>query len=84
MAYDPPAGALAGFDTVDAADVIAAQFRQPMGTSEARVAMLEGYLRSHGPVSTYDIANSTGWPMGSSNGTCRSFRPRARPAVVSM
>ena len=45
-------------------EVIPARLRQAVGTAAARVAIVERYLRCHGPVTLYDVMNHTGWPAG--------------------
>jgi len=44
--------------------VIPAQWRKPIPREEARRNVIERYLRCHGPVTPYEIANHTGWAVG--------------------
>ena len=47
-----------------ASKVIPARWRKPMPREEARRNVIERYLRCHGPVTAYEIANHTGWAVG--------------------
>ncbi len=57
-------GAIVGFDSASAAELIPARWRKKMPQSAARAAVVERYLKCHGPVTQYEIMNHTGWPIG--------------------
>ncbi|MBT4815339.1 MAG: hypothetical protein HON70_06550, partial [Lentisphaerae bacterium] len=51
------------FEPKAASDVIAARLLRRMPRAEARCAVVTRYLASHGPMTPYEIANRTGWPV---------------------
>jgi len=57
-------GIITGFAKQPATKVIPARWRQPVDRDEARCAVIERYLRTHGPVTIYELMNYTGWPAG--------------------
>jgi len=57
-------GVIGGFEVAPAVEVIPAKWRRRRGREAARRAIVERYLRTHGPVSLYEIVNHTGWPAG--------------------
>jgi hypothetical protein len=50
--------------TVNAADIIAPRFRKKITRTAAEKAIAERYLKTHGPISLYDIMDCYGWPAG--------------------
>ncbi|MFA6110976.1 MAG: DEAD/DEAH box helicase, partial [Candidatus Latescibacterota bacterium] len=57
-------GRLTRVETASAAAVIPARWRRPTPPAEARRAIAERYLRRRGPVTAYELANHTGFPVG--------------------
>ena len=51
-------------DRAAVSTVIPAQWRNPIPREAARGNVIERYLRCHGPVTPYEIANHTGWAVG--------------------
>ena len=49
---------------INAADVIPTRFRKKMARAEAEKAIAERYLKTHGPISLYDVMDTYGWPAG--------------------
>jgi len=49
---------------VNAADVIPPRFRKKIARTAAEMAITERYLKTHGPVSLYDVMDTYGWPAG--------------------
>ena len=47
-----------------AADIIPPRFRKKMARTAAEKAIAERYLKTHGPISLYDIMDCYGWPAG--------------------
>ncbi|MHB0877491.1 MAG: DEAD/DEAH box helicase, partial [Anaerolineae bacterium] len=74
-------GTIAGFETVEAAAAIPARFRRPGDVREARRAILDRCLRRRGPVSLYEIANSSGWPMGTIERHLRELEAEGKAAA---
>ena len=48
----------------NAADVIPPRFRKKIARTVAEKAIAERYLKTHGPVSLYDVMDCYGWPAG--------------------
>jgi len=48
----------------NATDIIAPRFRKRITRTAAEKAIAERYLKSHGPISLYDIMDCYGWPAG--------------------
>ena len=61
-------GEITGLDSVSATKWIPARWRKNAGQGEARRSVIERYLRCRGPVTLYEIANHTGWPIGAIEG----------------
>jgi len=57
-------GEIVGLDMLAATNVIPPAYRKKATRDEARSAIVERYLRSRGPVTSYEIMNATGWPIG--------------------
>lgn len=57
-------GQFATFKATDRARVIPARFRRRVTPAKARKTLIELLLRTHGPVTAYEIMNATGWPIG--------------------
>lgn len=55
-------GKITTFDETRA-DVIPARWRRKTDRNEARRRIVERYLRCRGPVTGYELANHTGWPI---------------------
>jgi ATP-dependent helicase Lhr and Lhr-like helicase len=49
---------------VNAADVIPPRFRKKMPRAAAQEAIAERYLKTHGPISLYELMDCYGWPAG--------------------
>jgi len=49
---------------VSVADIIAPRFRKKMTRTAAQEAIAERYLKTHGPVSLYELMDCYGWPAG--------------------
>jgi ATP-dependent helicase Lhr and Lhr-like helicase len=56
-------GEIAVDDHAAISKVIPAQWRKSIPREEARRNVIERYLRCHGPVTPYDLANHTGWAV---------------------
>ena len=56
-------GALTEFRPVPAADVVPERLRAPVGRDVARRALVERFVKRRGPVTAYEVANRTGWPL---------------------
>jgi len=54
---------------VSAADIIAPRLRKKIARTEAEKAIAERYLKTHGPISLYDIMDCYGWPAGTAEKT---------------
>lgn len=57
-------GTIAGFAMAEADKLIPARWRERMTQEDARAVIIERFLRCRGPVTLYEIANHTGWPVG--------------------
>ncbi|MDP6776013.1 MAG: crosslink repair DNA glycosylase YcaQ family protein, partial [Candidatus Latescibacteria bacterium] len=57
-------GEIAIGDRVALGKAIPARWRKPVPREQARRSVIERYLRCHGPVTLYEIANHTGWAVG--------------------
>ncbi|MDP6504579.1 MAG: crosslink repair DNA glycosylase YcaQ family protein, partial [Planctomycetota bacterium] len=57
-------GEFAGFDAAPADKHIPARWRRKVSVDEARLSVIERYLKCRGPVTLYELANHTGWPAG--------------------
>jgi len=55
---------ITGFAEQPVTKVIPPRWRQPIDRDEARCAVIERYLRTHGPVTVYELMDYTGWPAG--------------------
>ena len=56
-------GAIVGFDTAGATDLIPARWRKKTAQAAARRSVIERHLTRRGPVTQYEIMNHTGWPI---------------------
>ncbi len=57
-------GEVAIGDRVALSKAIPARWRKPVPQEQARRSIIERYLKCHGPVTPYEIANHTGWAVG--------------------
>jgi len=57
-------GRFAGFDAVPAAQIIPARWRRRQDPNRARRDIVERFLKCRGPVTLYELANHTGFPVG--------------------
>lgn len=55
---------ITGFTKSAAVDLIPAKWRRKQPQDGARSAIIERFLKCHGPVTPYDVMNRTGWPLG--------------------
>ncbi len=53
----------------NATDIIAPRFRKKMARTAAQEVIVERYLKTHGPISLYDLMDCYGWPAGTAEKT---------------